>query len=141
MYTKLTDSLKGYRKFTFLGLILAAATMVVLVLLPSDKGVDLLAILLAAVGAIYIGSALANDRPGETKLETGAALITILLALGGLWLSPYLLAIGYFLHGAWDILHHPEVIKTRIAKWVPPFCLVYDWLIAAFILLWWPLAN
>lgn len=141
MQSLLINSFNGYGKFTRLGLILAAVTIAVLLLLSPGKAVELLAILLTAIGAIYIGSGLAGEQWRETKLETVAAVVTLLLALGGLWLSPYLLAIGYFFHGAWDILHHPEGIKTRIVKWVPPLCLVYDWLIAGFIVLWWSLVT
>jgi len=124
-------------KFTLLGLLLAGVTIIIIPLFPTGKALDLLVILLAVIGAIYIGFALKDGRPRETAIELGFALLTILLAIVGLWFSPYILALGYFLHGAWDIIHHPNLIQTHLVRWWPPFCLVYDWLMAGFILFWW----
>ena len=43
------------------------------------------------------------------------------------------LAAGYFAHGLWDLAHHPHGVQTRVRSWYIPACVVYDWLVAAFV--------
>jgi hypothetical protein len=135
--TDTTVSVAEKFKPIILGGVLAAATILGIALFPTDKAVDLLAMLLAIIGAVYIGFALADGRQKELWVELTAAAVTISLAVAGLWYSPFFLVIGYMFHGAWDIGHHPRLIQTRIVGWYPPACVVYDWIVAAFILVCW----
>jgi hypothetical protein len=57
----------------------------------------------------------------------------VALVLLGMWKWPWLIPAGYFLHGVWDLLHHPLKIGARVRKWYPPACIAYDWLVGAFI--------
>lgn len=136
---KLTVGLKVNQKVKtlLLGAGLAFVTVVILQLFSPVQVIDLLAVLLAVIGAIYIGFVLSDEQSQETSIQIGAAVFTILLAIGGLWISPYLLVLGYFFHGAWDIVHHYDLLKTRVVNWYPPLCAIYDWLMAGYILLWW----
>ena len=137
MTTNSTSSLMEQFRSTLFGGVLAAITILVITLFPTDKAIDLLAILLAIISAVYIGFALADGRQKELWIELTAAAVTIILALAGLWITPYFLVIGYIFHGAWVIGHHPRLIQTRIVEWYPSACVVYDWMIAAFIVFWW----
>ena len=57
------------------------------------------------------------------------------MAAAGLWISPWILIVGLFLHGFWDIAHHNQTFKlVKIPKWYIPFCATYDWTIAAYLI-------
>lgn len=97
---------------------------------------DFHAVLLAAIAAVYVGFALTDGRLRLVFLETGAAVGFLALVLVGLVGSPMLLALGFMLHGFWDLMHHPKRgIETRLPEWYPPFCAAYDFVHAAFFLL------
>jgi hypothetical protein len=57
----------------------------------------------------------------------------VLFSLFGRWGSPAILAGGYFAHGAWDAVHHLGAIPTFLPGWYAPFCLGYDWVVAAVV--------
>jgi hypothetical protein len=60
-------------------------------------------------------------------------------AAAALWAdSPLVLAAGYVAHAAWDAVHHPRALSTTVRRWYPPFCMVFDVAVAAFILAWLP---
>ena len=103
---------------------------------PSHLRTSILALLLAAIGAVYVGSALAQSK--GLLVETIIALACALLALGGLEGSPILLAVGYQLHGFWDLFHHAKTgtgTVSQAQRWYPPFCAVFDWVVAISIAL------
>jgi preprotein translocase subunit SecF len=105
-----------------------------------------------------VREAVAITNPGSTveirKVETvgprvgselrGSALKAIFLALGlilvglGLWHRPEWLALGWALHGGWDLLHHHERHHLGV-EGVPPWyavtCMVWDPIVAVGILL------
>ena len=106
------------------------------VLLPRPLALDLTAFLLTVISAIYIGFALADGRTSVIVQEVSAAGFFILLAALGLWVNPYLWVLGLFLHGVWDWLHHEHGVKTRVPDYYPPVCVVVDWSLALFLLVW-----
>ena len=116
------------------GIILAALTAAAAFVLPADRAQDLLAVLLAAIGGAYVGIALMVRDYSLVTVEVIIALPFVLIALAGLWFSPHLLALGYFLHGLWDLVHHPRYIRSPGPWWYKPLCLVYDWIVAVVIL-------
>ena len=120
-----------------IGVILAAVTMAVAMLIPKPKALDLFAMLLIFIAAIYVGFALLDGRRREALIETVMVALFFVLAILGLWVTPDFLVAGYVAHGAWDALHHPKAVQTKVVSWWPPFCLVYDWIIGGFIFLWW----
>lgn len=65
-------------------------------------------------------------------LELVGVVSFTLLALAGLWASPWFIVVGLVLHGVWDVLHHNgwDVVKTKIPQGYIPFCAGYDWLLA-----------
>ncbi len=67
--------------------------------------------------------------------ELAAALFVFGCAVLGLTRSALWIAVGYAGHGAWDWLHHINVVDTKVARWFPPACAAFDLIIAGFILL------
>ena len=89
--------------------------------------------LLTLIAAVYVGFAL--QGASGVGLELAAAAGFVVLALSGLWLSPWFIVVGLALHGVWDLLHHGnvKVVKTRIPQGYVPFCVSYNWLLALFL--------
>ncbi|MBW3569860.1 MAG: hypothetical protein KY467_02025 [Gemmatimonadetes bacterium] len=116
----------------FLGLALALPFLLLFRLHP-DGAFDLLALILALTGGIYLGAALHGGRRGRLVLEGVFAAVLVVLALLALSWSPLWLALGFVLHGLWDLAHHTGVVKHGVRRWFPPFCAAWDWMVAAMV--------
>lgn len=97
--------------------------------------------ILGAAAGVYVGFAVSDGRARELRVEAAVAVVFIIVASTGALMSPLLLAIGYVAHGVWDLLHHPKAVKTKVAAWWPPACLIYDWVISGFIVYRWAVAS
>ncbi len=113
------------------GIALIAVTALIAVMLPSDWALQLFAGLLALIGAVYVGFAIAQEKHIVGQFAIAIGFMT--LGLLGLWLSVWWLFAGYILHGIWDWMHHRHDISVSLTNWYAPFCLIYDWGIAVVI--------
>ena len=111
-------------------------TCLFIYVLPYGRALDAIGLLLGIIAAIYIGFAITDGRTHVLYLECSVAAVFILLALLGMWGKPVWLVIGFFAHGAWDLLHHPGNMGSKVRKWYPPACLAYDWLVGAYLVYW-----
>lgn len=122
------------------GAALAVATCAFLTFLPRPQALALLALILVAVGWVYVGSALSDGRMRLIVVEVFLALVFLGLAFAGLWYTPWALVVGYVGHGIWGWFHeHPEREQAGApvrALWYPPACVGYDLLVALFIIDW-----
>lgn len=120
---------------TALGLSSAVGLLALALVLSKEAGFQLLAVQLGFVGAVYFGFAVADGRVGTVIIELSVATVFLFVGAGSLWAdSPVLLAAGYGAHGLWDFAHHPAAIATDVRRWYLPFCVVFDWVLGAFIL-------
>lgn len=94
---------------------------------------QLFTLFLAFTACVYAGSALSDGRITWLSVESVMALIFFNLAFLGLTHSPIWVGLGFLLHGIWDMLHHPKIIKTKVVRWFPPLCAAYDFIVAIFI--------
>ena len=99
-----------------------------------SRQIELWAILLVVIAAIYIGFGISDGRTTEMVIEILNGVFFIVLAILGMWYSVYFLVAGYILHGFWDILHRSKTVKTNVQKWYPPFCMIYDWVIGSWLI-------
>ncbi len=99
--------------------------------------------LLASIAAFYVGFAgwfQADSEAWLTELSAIAAFVVV--AVIGAFSAP-ILALGYLMHGIWDIGHslYGTVILGRAVSDIPlgygMFCLGFDVATAAY-LFWWP---
>jgi hypothetical protein len=95
------------------------------------------ALMVAAIAFIYVGFALADGRRGVVLLESAVALAFFWIATAALLKWPPLAGLGLVLHGLWDVAHHLRGVSTRLPGWYPPFCAVYDWVLAAIFFACW----
>jgi uncharacterized protein DUF6010 len=97
-----------------------------------------LGVLLAAIGAIYFGFAVADGRLSAIVVQSISAIVFLTVAFIGVQQdSDLLLGLGFLAHGGWDWIHHEGRGPTRVRTWYPPFCVVADVVIAIPILAGW----
>jgi len=113
------------------GVAFALAAVGVSWLLGPTRGRGLLAVLLAAAAAVYVGATL-GDQPGSAGLATAALVGFGALAIWGLERAD-VLAFGWLAHGVWDLLHVMGGLVSGVPFWYEVACLVADPLIAGFL--------
>ena len=111
-------------------------TCLFIYVLPYGKALDMIGLLLGVIAAIYVGFAIADGRKNILYLECATAAGFILLALLGMWGKPVWLVVGFFAHGAWNLLHYPGKLGARVRAWYPPACVAYDWFIGGYLIYW-----
>ena len=101
-------------------------------------GIDVAAVTLAVCYATYAGVALTRGSRHEIQIENAFLGLGLILVGLGLWHRPEWLALGWALHGGWDLLHRRERHLLGV-QGVPPWyvitCLVWDPIVAVGILL------
>lgn len=118
---------------------LAGLTLLALLPLSHSLRTTCAAVLLAVVAGIYVGFAIVDGRP--TAILGEAAAVAVAGALVALALSRDSLALvglGFVLHAGWDLAHHGTGRGRQLAHvvaWYPPFCLTYDVVLGAPLLL------
>jgi hypothetical protein len=115
---------------------LALATLPLHAVLPHQMSVALAALMLAAIGAIYVGFALRDGRTRAIATEIIVAALFFVAATIGLTVEPWAIPVACFAHGLWDAAHHRHV-DTAMPRWYIPFCALYDWVFAAGLALIW----
>jgi hypothetical protein len=121
-----------------IGLALGLGTVVLAALLEGARHTLFAGVLLGAIGAIYFGFAVADGRPSAIAVQAASASAFALIAyLGVENASDVLLGIGYAAHAGWDVVHHEGRGPTRVRSWYPPFCAVFDLVVAVPLLAGW----
>jgi len=91
--------------------------------------------LLAGIGFVYVGFAIADGRTSAIVVQAASALVFLWVAIIGIREeSSLLLGLGFLAHGAWDAFHHEGHGWANVRTYYPPFCAVADIVIAAAIL-------
>jgi hypothetical protein len=119
------------------GLLFGVATFPVFIVISEPLAEQWSALLLAMIGGAYVGFAVRDGRPSANLIELAGALAFAAVALAGLQFNPLLIAGGYVAHGFWDLFHHRHGPYADTPHWYIPFCVVYDWILGAFLLIWW----
>ena len=119
------------------GVFPAALTGVLAYLLPREMARELFAVAMTLIGAAYYGFAFSAPAGKARIVEVIAASLFVASAILGLWASPWFIAAGLFAHGVWDLLHsNNRASLACIPGWYIPFCVVYDWLAGAILVIW-----
>ena len=112
------------------GLVFAGATIVVHVFLGRDASVLVASLLLAMIGAIYVGFGLIDGRPKTIVIECLGAVGFMAAAICGMLVSPWFIVAAIGGHAGWDFLHHnsghPINSLAKTPRWYLPYCAVYD---------------
>lgn len=97
---------------------------------------------LIVIAGFYLACTAYFGNPAAWGLELGAVLTFAALALLGTRL-PFVLIVGYVLHGGWDLLHEVQAQTTvnLFGGWdatmIPlaygAFCAAFDWIIGGYL--------
>jgi hypothetical protein len=85
-----------------IGGLLAVATIPLHLLISKTQSEQFAAVLLAAIGAIYVGFGLQTSNRAQIMMELTVALGFFSAALAGHWFTPWVVV----MHGIWDYAHH-----------------------------------
>ncbi len=110
-----------------IGIGISLASLPLHLWLTHPLSVQLAALVLAAVFAVYVGFALQAGTLPQMAVEIGFASAGLAVAVFGLWVWAWAIPIAYAVHGAWDWAHHyghPRLVT--IPRWYPPFCAAVD---------------
>ncbi len=116
---------------------LAASFIVVTHVLSGKYLPEVFALFLALTACVYGGAALTPAGAKFGNVELPFVLIVFTASILGLVYSILWIAVGYFIHGTWDLLHHFGKVKTPMLRWFPPMCAIFDFLVGAFVVAWW----
>jgi hypothetical protein len=117
--------------------LLGVATIPVFIALTKPLAQQWGALLLALIGGAYVGFAARDGRLSANLIELAGAVAFAAVGLAGLQFNPLWIAAGYVAHGFWDLFHHRHGPSAHTPHWYIPFCVVYDWIVGAFLLVWW----
>jgi hypothetical protein len=132
----LREHLTGMAVGLVLGLVSNAYTL----LISDSKAYVYLGVLLAGIGFVYLGFAVADGRVSAIAVQIGSAAVFLNVAfIGASERSAVVLGLGYIAHGAWDWLHHNDRGPTHVRTYYPPFCVVADVVIGVPLLAGWVL--
>jgi ketosteroid isomerase-like protein len=112
-----------------LGCATAVAVLLVSRALPAprlERGV--LALFLALMPAVYLAGWGLTEHGPRVWIEIAGLAIFVTLAILGLLISPWYLALGIIAHGAlWDAWHHERIVAQQfIPSWYTIACLIAD---------------
>lgn len=113
------------------------ATFPVLIVVSEPLAQQWGVLLLAMIGGAYIGFAAGDGRPSANIIELVGGLTFAAVGLAGLHLNPLLIAGGYVAMASGILFHHRHGPYADTPHWYIPFCVVYDWILGAFLLVWW----
>ena len=87
---------------------------------------------LAVIAPVYIGLAVADGRPSVIVVESGVALVFVVVAAAGVTGTAWLLVLGLAAHGVKDAWQQRRQYVSG-TRWWPPFCAAVDWIAASII--------
>lgn len=118
-----------------IGSSLFVLTMPAHLLLEKGDSLALAAVTLALIGGAYIGFGAADGRRSVFWFELGVAVFFGAAAVSGLLWHWVALPLGLALHALWDLAHHNAGRLARVPHWYIAYCVVFDLLAAAFLVL------
>ena len=98
-----------------------------------DKGI-IYGLMLAGIGFLYVGYTWSNMQ--ELIINIVQAIVFFLLAYYGMKKSLYISAIGYFLHGSWDLAYNLIPNEDLLPPHYDLFCWSIDFTIGFYLLVY-----
>ncbi len=117
-----------------IGAILASVLVVALRHARFERVLRFWAVALSVAAAIYVGFVLVGGAHVRWfLLEAGGFILFSVLAFLGLKYSPWVLALAWFAHIAWDALLHSQN-TAFVPQWYPAACIGFDLVVGAYII-------
>jgi uncharacterized protein DUF6010 len=105
--------------------------LLVAVLRLMDKAI-VYGLILSGIGFLYVGYTWSDT--GALLINAAQAVVFVLLAYYGIIRGLHILAIGYFLHGSWDLVYNFFANSQLIPPHYDLFCLSIDFTIGFYLL-------
>lgn len=118
---------------SIIGISTGILLIVVLTILKRIDKQTFYGLVLAGIGFLYIGFAWTDLA--SLVINSIQSLAFVLLAYYGINKSMDILAIGYFLHGIWDIVYDFFDLPDLIPPHYDLFCLTVDFTIGIYLLI------
>lgn len=115
-----------------IGIVAAVLVILIVGFIPQLEKKIIYGLILAGLGFLYIGFTWSDLN--QVTVSSLQALIFLLLAYIGIRRTISLLTIGYFLHGAWDLLYNSFSSSHLIPPNYHLFCVSFDWTIGLYLL-------
>ena len=115
-----------------IGISLGLLTILITILLHKlDKKV-IYGLILSGIGWLYVGYTWSD--PKSFVITAIQAIIFLFIAYFGVKKSLYIMAVGYFLHGLWDLAYDLFPDKHLIPPHYDLFCLSIDFTMGLYLL-------
>jgi hypothetical protein len=88
---------------------------------------------LVVAAVVYVAFAAARGSAREVLVELGGVALFGVIAFIGIRHSSAVLALGWVLHVAWDLLLHPVHVSSYAPWWYPVICIGFDLVVAGAI--------
>lgn len=113
-------------------LFLAAAACTLHAILPPETARAVAAVVIGALGGVYLGGALRTHSTPDIITSAIAALICVALGAAGLLGPAWIIPAAFILHGLWDWTHH-ALDRRTVGHWWPSFCALFDFIFGAYL--------
>ena len=102
-------------------------------MLRGNRGLQLMAMLLVAAAAVYVGAALGSTT--NSSVPEGVAFVVFTALAVAISSRPAALGVAWIAHSLWDVLHLTSTIDIALPQWYQSGCLIADVLLGAFLIL------
>ncbi len=121
----------------FLVGIVAAIVFIFILRQFPDYDKEIIAIVVSFCGGVYFGMGMAIKETKKIVIQVAMSLVFFVLAFLGLWLHPLFAALGFFIHGTWDMfIPHKRGLNIPILNWYVPMCVGFDYLAGITLVVW-----
>lgn len=114
-----------------IGILLGLTIIVLLDFFKLFETTIVYGLLLSSIGFLYVGFTWSNRQ--ALLISVIQALFFIAIAYYGIKKNSYLLAVGYFTHGLWDIAYTFFQSSNLLPPHYDLFCLSFDFTIAIYL--------
>jgi hypothetical protein len=121
------------RSEVWVALGLAGVSCLVHALIPREMGREVFAVVLGALGGVYLGGALKGGTRIDVAVTALGAVGCLALGVAGLRGPAWIIGAGFLAHAVWDWIHH-AMRKPTVGRWWPPFCAIYDVIVGGYLL-------
>lgn len=130
----MTEMLTRLEFLVVLGAVDAALVITVVRLVAPRREMLVYGLLLLVTAVAYLLFGLHHGAPaGHLGREALGAGLYGLAAILGVWAWPWLLAVGWAAHGAWDLFFHYANGPAFSPSWYPVLCVGFDVLLGGYI--------
>lgn len=117
---------------SIIGISSAAFLIVLLMMLKGSDRQVVYGLVLTGIGFLYIGFTWTDLT--SLLITATQAFVFLVIAWYGIKKSMYVLAVGYFLHGSWDLAYEFLSMPDLIPPHYDLFCLSFDFTVGIYLL-------